>query len=194
LSEALKWKMHPLILWGVGTNDHGSHLVQWPEWVKEFDLIGLRDYLSPWDYTPCPTCMSAFFDHARIQEEKHEVVIYEHPICPIPNLGPFPRTTNKHKADEFPEVLMFLGSGKTIITSTYHGTYWGMLLGKKVLCWKPWSSKFFGLEPHHYRVNEQNWKKVHEEYPLPVGVHDFLMKCREANIDFAKKVFDLLDA
>lgn len=193
LVEALDRKRHPMVLWGMGANQHGDHLVRWPEWTKRFDLIGLRDYGNPWDYAPCPTCMSPFFDEARAQKPEREVVVYDHPRCPIGRLKDCPHIDNKHKADKFYDVLMYLGSAKTIVTSSYHGTYWGMLLDRKVLCWKPWSSKFFGLEPLFYQVNEQNWRKVHADLPVPPQAADYLERCREANRTFAKKVFALLN-
>ena len=185
-------KKHPMFLWGVGANEHNQPLVRWPEWAEKFDLIGLRDYGNPWDYVPCPSCMSPFFDEARATMPKHDVVVYEHPLGPIGAVKGWPRKSNIHKAEKFREILMFLASGKTIVTSSYHGVYWGMLLARKVLCWKPWSSKFYGLEPFYYRVNYQNWEKVHKTMKAPEEVLDYLETCRQENIIFAQKVFKLL--
>jgi len=193
LEEALKRKKHPMVLWGIGANEHLEHLVRWPEWTNEFDLIGLRDYGNPWGYVPCPSCMSPYFDEARAKTPEHEVVVYDHPLGPIKGLKDHPRRSNNHKAEKYREILLFLASGKTIVTSSYHGTYWGMLLGRKVLCWRPWSSKFYGLEPLHFRVNDQNWAWVHRTFQAPAGVVDYLERCRWANIEFARKVFEVLN-
>jgi hypothetical protein len=192
LVEALDRKRFPMVLWGGGANQHGDHLVRWPEWTKKFDLVGLRDFGNPWDYVPCPSCMSPFFDEARASSPKHDLVVYEHPRCPIDGLRGFPRMDNKHKAGMFRDVLMFLASGRTLVTSSYHGVYWGMLLGRKVLCWKPWSSKFYGLEPLYYLVNDQNWNKVHKDIPKNGRVENYLEGCRQLNVYFAEKVFKLL--
>lgn len=193
LQEALKRKAHPMVLWGVGSNTHLEHLVKWPDWADKFDLIGLRDYGNPWDYVPCPSCMSPFFDEARATPPKHNVVVYEHPLAPIPGIKAWPRMDNNHPKEKFKEILQFLASGKTIVTSSYHGTYWGMLLARKVLCWEPFSTKFYGLEPHHYRVNAQNWIKVHREYPKPSALEFYLEDCRSHNVLFAEKVYRLLN-
>ena len=40
--------------------------------------------------------------------------------------------------------LAFLASGETVITSTYHGAYWGLMLGRKVIV-VPWATKFLGF-------------------------------------------------
>jgi len=191
LEQALKVRRHPMVLWGVGVDTHGEHLVQWPEWAGQFDLAGLRDYGNPWDYVPCPSCMSPFFDEARDTQSIYDMVVYEHVDYPIDIIG-VPRKTNVQKAEDFKRVLMFLASGKTIVTSSYHGTFWGMLLGRKVLCWKPWSSKFYGLEHFHYRVNEQNWHTVHTRYHATTSVPDYLARCRLANRQFAANVFRVL--
>ena len=51
------------------------------------------------------------------------------------------------------KVLDFLGSGETVLTSSYHGVYWATLLGRKVLAF-PFSSKFYTLKhkPNMYPV------------------------------------------
>jgi len=192
LRKALNRKNHPMVLWGVGANDHLEHLVKWPQWTKEFDLIGLRDFGNPWDYVPCPSCMSPLFDEARDTAPVHDVVVYEHPLCQIKEIKGRAKMNNKHPAEKYREVLMFLASGKTVVTSSYHGVYWAMLLARKVLCWKPFSSKFYSLEPLHYRVNEQNWYKVHSTMRAPAQVYDYLERCRQHNVLFAQKVFKLL--
>ena len=39
------------------------------------------------------------------------------------------------------DALSFIASGETVVSNSYHGVYWAMLMGRKVLC-LPFSNKF----------------------------------------------------
>jgi len=42
------------------------------------------------------------------------------------------------------EVIAYIASGATVVTSSYHSMYWGFLLGRNFVS-VPFGSKFFGL-------------------------------------------------
>jgi hypothetical protein len=42
-------------------------------------------------------------------------------------------------------VVDFLASGREIVTSTFHGAYWGYLLNRKVTIPSKWASRFYSL-------------------------------------------------
>ena len=104
------------------------------------DLVGIRDYDVGLPWVPCASCMHPEFDRPR--SPKHEVVVFSHKKFRL-NIKGLPTFTNKEV--DFRAVLDFLGSGETILTSSFHGAYWGTLLGRKVLAF-PFSSKFFWLK------------------------------------------------
>ena len=85
--------------------------------------------------------------------------------------------------------LSFLASGETIITSTYHGAYWGLMLGRKVIV-VPWATKFLGFRHPvtlcHELLDLSGCLKRVQAFP------DALEECRAANTDFAERVADLL--
>jgi hypothetical protein len=96
--------------------------------------------------------MHPAFDRQR--EVKHEIVVFSHKKFQI-HIPGVPRLTNT--TQNFEQVLDFLASGETIITSSYHGAYWGTLLGRKVLAF-PFSTKFYTFKhlPTLYPVKK--WK------------------------------------
>lgn len=132
-----------LIIWGGGQQlDYGAwHKEFWnfnyEKFLSGFDLIGIRDYGFNYRWVPCASCMHAAFDKPR--EIKHRFVVYSHKARPIP-ITDFPALTNE--TDDLDSTLDFLGAAETIITSSYHGMYWGLLLGRRVLVF-PFNSKFF---------------------------------------------------
>ena len=82
----------------------------------------------------------------------------------------------------------FVGSGAKVVTNSYHGAYWAMLLGRKVVLAAPYSSKF-----HHYRhppeiSEDRSWTPALSCH----GKDDrgALQECRDANRKFLKLALD----
>jgi hypothetical protein len=173
------------VVWGAGTNETDSDLtIAYPKCMKKFKLVGVRDYGQGFEWVPCASCMSKSFDTVP-RAPKHEVVLYEYKRVPIP-LGDLPRLTNY--SANLPTVLEFLASGETVITSSYHGMYWSLLLGRKVLIYRPTSSKFRTSKYPVPVCDESNWRElVRKQKPYP----EALEECREANLKFARRVRDL---
>lgn len=138
-----------LIAWGVGQQLYnGGSSAWWNEYrnfpynkyLDGFDLVGIRDYGFDYNWLPCVSCMHPSFDKKR--EIKHEFVVFSHKRYPIPISG-IPKMDNN--CNDINSILDFLGSGDTIITSSFHGMYWGVLLNRKVLAF-PTTSKFLTLK------------------------------------------------
>lgn len=174
-----------LIAWGIGHNVHGEAEVRYPDYLESFDLAGIRDYGTKYDWVPCASCMHPAFD--RKYEITEEYVVYENKLCSAVRIGGFKRLTNEEMCLE--NVVAFLGSAETVLTSSYHGVYWATLLGRNVIIVNPFSTKFSGLKHKHPLTDEANWKAKRKEvrsYP------EALEECREANLAFAERVFDLI--
>ncbi|RZM76526.1 polysaccharide pyruvyl transferase family protein [Leptolyngbya iicbica] len=154
------------ILWGAGYQIYGCNPSRWPKdfdfspYLSGFDLVGLRDKGTAYEWVPCPSCMHPAFDKDRTPE--HEFVVFSHKKFQI-NIPGLPRLSNKES--NFEKVLDFLGSGETILTSSFHGAYWGTLLGRRVLAF-PFSSKFFTLQhsPAFYPV--EKWTQAKFKFAL----------------------------
>ncbi|WP_414548152.1 hypothetical protein [Anabaena sp. CCY 0017] len=136
-----------LIAWGIGQQIYGNGFdieklqnFDYSQYLMNFDLVGIRDFHYKYNWVSCPSCMHPAFDKKR--EIKHDFVVFSHKKFQI-KMSNFPNMTNNNQDIE--EILDFLGSGETILTSSYHGAYWGTLLGRKVLSF-PFSSKFYTLK------------------------------------------------
>lgn len=124
----------------------------YPTYLSAFDLVGIRDPGFDYSWVPCASCLHPTFDQPR--QPRHEVVVFSHRKFKL-KLGNLPCMS--HDTQSLEEVIDFLGSGKTILTSSYHGAYWGTLLGRQVIVF-PFSTKFLTLKhaPAVYPV--QQWK------------------------------------
>ena len=168
-----------LIAWGIGqqiyrTDPDRQRYYQdfdYSKYLQQFDLIGIRDFEHPdpnYHWVPCASCMSEKFDKPR--SIQHEFVVFSHKKFQI-KLGNFPRMTNG--THNFSQVLDFLGAGETILTSSYHGVYWGTLLGRKVLAF-PFSSKFYTLKHPAVNFVIDRWQQSKREIKvLGKQLYDF---------------------
>jgi len=82
-----------------------------------------------------------------------------------------------------------LGSGETIITNSFHGAYWALLMGRKVLIYVPWCSKFVTFPVWLASCGEDDWEVKLSE---AISVDGYLEECRAINYEFAGTVIDVL--
>lgn len=159
----------PKFIWGAGHNikdwkpDTKDAIVKYPKFLGNFDHVGIRDDVPTNDYpwTPCASCM-----HPALQKKyeiKNEMIWFEHKKQLIKGVefgpNPIPRFVNS--GGNIEQTIELLGSAETIITNSYHGAYWGILLGKRVYVVAPWSSKFYHMR--HQPVFITNTKRWWEE-------------------------------
>ena len=122
---------------------------------------------------------------------KNDIIWYEHKkqLIKSTHFGskPIPRYINSGANME--QTIELLGSANTIITNSYHGAYWGTLLGKKVIVAGPWSSKFHTLKHRVTFINPQD----NYEYLLDgIETHpEALQECRDANNNHWQKIQQL---
>lgn len=173
-----------LVAWGVGANELGERTFQYPEFLKDFDLVGVRDYGSPWTYVPCPSCLHPVFDHPP-QSPQHEFVVYDHYDVPIVGLPSAPRMSNRGDRNELSATVAFLASGEYVITNSFHGAYWGLLLGRKIMVFRPFANRFFGFSRMIEFCDETDWR---EKMRRCVRYEDYLDECRSINWNFRTKV------
>lgn len=175
------------VCWGVGIPPRGKrdHFVE--DVAARFDLFGTRnhDWSDRFDFVPCVSCMANEFDS--VPAPSTDVVVFAHQRK-TPALAPdseVPFMSNI--ARPFGEVLRFIASGETVVTSSYHGVYWAQLLGRKVVC-IPFNNKFktYQFQPHF--ATPTTWRR---ELGLATQTAPLLEHYRDLNLKFYQKVMDL---
>lgn len=176
-----------IAVWGAGTNTHDTTAVTWPDFVGSRGPIGVRDFDCGFEWVPCASCLSGAFDRPR--KAKHELVIYEHFRYPIDVPG-VPRGQNRRKWwwSGLGGALDFLASGETILTSSYHGAYWGTLLGRRVVA-IGYANKFGTLKHSVQQATMADWQSAISRAQAYPGA---LKECREANLGFSRRVIEFL--
>jgi hypothetical protein len=181
-------------IWGAGHNGSGETVfekIKWPKALSKYKLVGLRDYhnSSRFQWVPCASCMHPAFD--RKYTVKNDVIWFEHKKQMIKDFGqdPIPRFVNT--GNNIDQTIELLGSANIILTNSYHGAYWGVLLGKKVIIvGGAWSSKFKFMKHAPIILDKrEDWKDFRETAPV---WENSLEECREANKNYWKQIKDSL--
>lgn len=186
-----RFTTHPnkrkLIFWGAGINEHDLDKQYFPAFLDVFDLVGLRDFNNPWEYVPCVSCMSSLFD--KINSPTMDVIIYEHSGHSIPIDGT-KRNNELKPGEDLNTIINFLSQGNTIISNSYHGIYWGQLLGRRTLIFEPFSNRFHGFKYQPPICNRDNWESK-LQFNIKLATN-YLEECRAINRQFYQKVLAVL--
>ena len=190
-------KENKVILWGAGQNYYGQkkkgdlvgiHVEsKLPEYIKYFAKVGLRDYDLGYDWVPCASCMHPALSKAKKIKPNKSVIGVEH--TKIKFKSPlFTSISHNIQPNNLEEFLCHIAQYREVITNTYHGAYWSLLLGKKVIV-QPWSSKFNNLK-WNYAITDREGpkhKSIFEKFEIIKQNNlDALEEAREANNKFYK--------
>lgn len=187
-SSALK------VLWGVGLNNEVPQDINYlyaPKYpdLSNYDLIGVRDYPSRWDWVPCPSCLHEVFLSDDITP-LYDVVVYSHYDNDLSNLSEyFPSEQFMSNSKDFHCVIKHLLSGSVVLTNSYHGAYWAQLLGRKVICF-PTTNKFLYYKYPIPVCDPNNWKSYLKLTYVDKSITE---ESRTANIKFSEKVLEKID-
>lgn len=157
------------------------------------DLVGFRQTSAYYPFLPCVSCkaIEAYrLSHAHATHQ-HDVVFFEHRDVPLPQDGNYPRRNNLH--NNASAVFSYLDSAPVVVTNSYHGMYWSLLLGKQVIV-VPFSS---GMYHHPWPVHHATAETLPEvidkvrNLSLP-SQNAILADCIARNNDFYKQVLHYL--
>jgi len=172
-------------VWGAGHNgDPVSEAadLRYSKALANFDRVGLRDDIgyNRYDWVPCPSCM-----HPALRKTysiRNDVIWFEHKKQLIKDFGPdsIPRFVNSGSNVE--QTIELLGSANIILTNSYHGVYWGTLLGKRVVLTSVWSSKFqFFRHAPAVLEKRESWRDAVQR---ATTYENALDECVQANENF----------
>lgn len=177
------------IAWGVSTVQSSLFSFRYTRSRQSMTLVGSRDYGDDrYEYAPCMSCMSPLFTQEH--REIHDVVFYLHKMKSESLMNSIPNNVPvlDNHCSSMDEAIKFLGSGETVVSNSYHGVYWALLLGKKVIC-LPFSKKFlfYRLPPTY--SDKKNWIK---QLSLAKRQKNMLELCKAESIKFENKVRSLI--
>lgn len=174
------------VVWGVGISGKDRASAAFDILEGSCALISTRNIGIPGcDHVPCASSLSALFDDA--PPPTREVVLFAH----ARKSGGLPRPAHIPAQDnasgDMASAIAFLASGETVVTNSYHGTFWAMCLGRKVLC-LPFSDKFRQFRDNPVFADPADWPDQIARAERREGV---LEDARTRNAAFHEKVRNL---
>lgn len=177
------------IAWGVGLPPKGTRDRIVGRVSKAFAAFGTRNYdwREQFPFVPCASCMSPLFDQTA--PPQHEFVVYLHrkKAGPLDVPEGVPTLTNAMRSPK--EVVDFIASGRTIVTSSYHGVYWAQLLGRRVIC-IPYNNKFSTFQHPPTMAEPDKWLEALGTCSLS---EPLLTEYRALNHAFARRALEILN-
>ena len=150
------------VIWGAGA----SHKTFDHPFYKQFNLIGLRNARSPFNFVPCVSCLHPLIKY---NIKGSGEIIIGHNKRPLPN-----QNHNQHVPIE--RSIHNINNASRVITTSYHIYYWSRLMGKNTK---------LAIEKSY-----PGWKPIAEKYFTFPDEFD-LNKFRKIQIDFAKQVYSI---
>ncbi|MBW6505923.1 MAG: polysaccharide pyruvyl transferase family protein [Rhodobacteraceae bacterium] len=174
------------VVWGIGMLGVNRETARHDVFTGAVDLMGCRDVGMPGTvHVPCASCMAPRL--ASPPPPRHELVIYAHASKSrgLQRPSGIPCATNH--GGTFAQAVDFIGSGATVVTNSYHGTYWALLLGRRVLC-LPYSEKFAGFAQPPAMADAADWLAA---LPKAWAADGYLEECRALTAEFHARVLAL---
>jgi len=174
------------VVWGIGISPMDRRSVAFDILQGCCDLIATRNHgIRGCEYVPCASAMSPLFDAP--PEPERELVLFYHARKSKDVLFDSGVPAQGNDQGNMADAVAFLASGATVVTNSYHGTYWAMCLGRRVLC-LPFNKKFLYFPENPQFASSQNWlKHVKEAQARP----QTLEQARDRNKSFYEKVRNL---
>ena len=171
----------PRYIWGAGQNSSSDEF-EYPEEMKQFARVGIRDFGQHYEWAPCASCMHPAF--SKTHSIRNPVIWFEHKKQLIKDKvfgsESIPRFVNSGANIE--QTIELLGSAEVVLTNSYHGAYWATLLKRKVIVVGAWSSKFKYLKHQPAFVDTaQDWRDAVDN---AVVHNDALDECRSVTQTF----------
>ncbi|UYV37854.1 polysaccharide pyruvyl transferase family protein [Rhodobacteraceae bacterium D3-12] len=174
------------VIWAVGLDSKTAQSLPFEIARASASLISTRNAgVAGLSHVPCVSAMSPLFDAP--PAPKHEVVAFLHhrKSTGITLPDSIPSLTNH--GPTLQQAIAHIASGDTVVTNSYHGTYWAMLLGRRTLC-LPFSNKFNGFADPPTMATPSNWQTA---LPKARRHPALLEQARTANRGFFDKVMNL---
>jgi len=174
------------VIWGVGISPKDIASIGFDLLEANSALVSTRNRgIDGCEYVPCVSAMSPLFDAP--PEPIHDVVLFSHARKSenLVRVEGIPERSNHDGT--MADAIAFLASGDTVVTNSYHGTYWAMCLGRRVIC-VPFSRKFQFFRENPVMARPDSWPEQIKHAERRNGV---LEDAQTLNKQFFEKVRNL---
>jgi len=178
------------IWWGAGTHKFTVYDEIIKKYMQKAMLTGFRDYNQPGiPYLPCVTAKIPLFQKNYEIKNVYVLIEHKHQMNKAMAAHGFPTLTNYAPLSE---IIELIGSCETVITSSFHVAYWGLLMNKKVLISNLWSDKFLGLKYQPEYLDKFDMESIETANNNANIYPHFLNEAIGQNDEYFEKVKELI--
>jgi len=190
-------KVRPSACWGIGINYHSDHEPEHRRWKEALLAMSGPAYIRDPGYgrliTPCPSVLDPRIEVTLVESAKTprmfrcRPLFLSHKQHPIGNPYPMaPRYAFNDGSTHFEALLGLIGRSRAVVTNTFHGAYWSILLG--VQPWIPADMMFstrhstllkMGAKPfsQYSEIHDNEFSPQHDIYKR--AALEYLEKIKE---------------
>lgn len=175
------------VVWGVGISPKDAASISYDLLEASCAMVSTRNWgIEGCDYVPCASAMSPLFDAP--PQPTNDVVLFYHAKKSehLARVEGIPERSNH--GGTMAEAIAFIASGETVVTNSYHGTYWAMCLGRRVIS-VPFNKKFQLFHENPVIGLPDSWPDQLKHAERRSGM---LEEARTLNQKFYEKVRNLL--
>jgi len=197
-------KCDNVIVWGAGTHKYTDNNIFnkktaiTPINYEKLALCGVRDYQHPTGlpFLPCASSLNpAFLTKQADVPIKRKIGTIKSALESTFAVSGLPSSVTN--AEPIQVIVDYILSSEVILVSSYHGAFWSLLLGKKVIL----PATRLGVDKYKYfrypvafydkdKYDEQELLALAATIPTPP---DFLSESRMLNLEFFNKVRNLIE-
>ena len=184
------------IAWGVGCDYSNQNVLNY---IKDYNSIGIRNYSQKYPnqkikFLPCVSVLNKIFDQ-KFTVDKNVTVIdhFMQKVETGTKLSIDQRVRNKKNT--LINIVKAIGESNTIITNSYHVTYWSMIMNKRVIVQledqdnavnKELVPKLtsFKYKPQYFYRGNLDTKILKDDFDYSRQKEEF----RDLNLDFFKQL------
>jgi len=205
-SRLLERKPRKVIWWGVGERRHENRITGYlppkeagtalhRDDFHTSHLAGIRTFADTLQFVPCASCkLIESFVADNGWPRGHGISIFEHNDVALGPDLPYRRLVNRKC--EASAAIAFIAKTDILVTNSYHGMYWGSLLGKRVIC-VPFSSTHYHFPWPAIYTSPPKLRRTIENVrlaPRPSRNERLLQLAVAANEAFRSRVLEFLQA
>jgi len=180
LEEFTNYQYRSVTIWN-GRFDQVIHNpIEYYSVLDKVELISFRENFGSNTWVPCVSCMHEYFNDSPVKTSNSILAIYDKKKK-IKKPPPIATITDDLK---FKDLCNLIKQSEVIVTNSYYGAYWSMLLNKKVLVLDDIDPRIHLLPIPYVKTSNKFFTNI----KTFSANKEFLSICRRRNIEFYEKL------
>jgi hypothetical protein len=180
LEEWTSYEYKSLSIWNGRLHNFIDNPTEYYTRLNDVKLLSFTENFSSNTWVPCVSCMNKIFDKTYEKKNNGLTAILDGKRKNKYNI----KAPTVLDTDNLKIICHLIGVSETIITNSFYGAYWAMLLNKKVLVTDDVDPRVHYIPLPYIRTSNRYFSNIKTFSANP----EFLNICRRRNIEFYEKL------